>query len=118
MEENREISYIVRMLLTTIGSYGIIRVLTSCALFQVSDMAVIFGILAAAVICVYGLYGRKKHFLIVTGIIFAGLSVLSFGILRAGFCHICNDCMTALEKPYGLSLGRIAVKETAARPMH
>ena len=48
MEENREISYIVRMLLTTIGSYGIIRVLTSCALFQVSDMAVIFGILAAA----------------------------------------------------------------------
>ena len=91
MEENREISYIVRMLLTTIGSYGIIRVLTSCALFQVSDMAVIFGILAAAVICVYGLYGRKKHFLIVTGIIFAGLSVLSFG--------------------------RIAVKETAARPM-
>ena len=86
MEENREISYIVRMLLTTIGSYGIIRVLTSCALFQVSDMAVIFGILAAAVICVYGLYGRKKHFLTVTGIIFAGLSVLSFGILRAGFC--------------------------------
>ena len=69
MEENREISYIVRMLLTTIGSYGIIRVLTSCALFQVSDMAVIFGILAAAVICVYGLYGRKKHFLIVTGFI-------------------------------------------------
>lgn len=62
MEENREISYIVRMLLTTIGSYGIIRVLTSCALFQVSDMAVIFGILSAAVICVYGLYGRKKHF--------------------------------------------------------
>ena len=117
MEENREISYIVRMLLTTIGSYGIIRVLTSCALFQVSDMAVIFGILAAAVICVYGLYGRKKHFLIVTGILFAGLSVLSFGILRAGFCHIYNDCMTALEKPYGLSLGRIAVKETAARPM-
>lgn len=117
MEENREISYIVRMLLTTIGSYGIIRVLTSCALFQVSDMAVIFGILSAAVICVYGLYGRKKHFLIVTGIIFAGLSVLSFGILRAGFCHIYNDCMTALEKPYGLSLGRIAVKETAARPM-
>ena len=117
MEENREISYIVRMLLTTIGSYGIIRVLTSCALFQVSDMAVIFGILAAAVICVYGLYGRKKHFLTVTGIIFAGLSVLSFGILRAGFCHIYNDCMTALEKPYGLSLGRIAVKETAARPM-
>ena len=117
MEENREISYIVRMLLTTIGSYGIIRVLTSCALFQVSDMAVIFGILSAAVICVYGLYGRKKHFLTVTGIIFAGLSVLSFGILRAGFCHIYNDCMTALEKPYGLSLGRIAVKETAARPM-
>ena len=117
MEENREISYIVRMLLTTIGSYGIIRGLTSCALFQVSDMAVIFGILAAAVICVYGLYGRKKHFLTVTGIIFAGLSVLSFGILRAGFCHIYNDCMTALEKPYGLSLGRIAVKETAARPM-
>ena len=117
MEENREISYIVRMLLTTIGSYGIIRVLTSCALFQVSDMAVIFGILAAAVICVYGLYGRKKHFLIVTGILFAGLFVLSFGILRAGFCHIYNDCMTALEKPYGLSLGRIAVKETAARPM-
>lgn len=34
MEENREISYIVRMLLTTIGSYGIIRVLTSCALFR------------------------------------------------------------------------------------
>ena len=97
MEENREISYIVRMLLTTIGSYGIIRVLTSCALFQVSDMAVIFGILSAAVICVYGLYGRKKHFLTVTGIIFAGLSVLSFGILRAGFCHIYNDCMTALE---------------------
>lgn len=62
MEENREISYIVRMLLTTIGSYGIIRVLTSCALFQVSDMAVIFGILAAAVICVYGLYGRKSIF--------------------------------------------------------
>ncbi len=61
MEENREISYIVRMLLTTIGSYGIIRVLTSCALF-VSDMAVIFGILAAAVICVYGLYGRKSIF--------------------------------------------------------
>jgi len=117
MEENREISYIVRMLLTTIGSYGIIRVLTSCALFQVSDMAVIFGILSAAVICVYGLYGRKKHFLTVTGIIFAGLSVLSFGILRAGFCHIYNDCMTALEKPYGLSLGRIAVKETAARPL-
>ena len=42
---------------------------------------------------------------------------MSFGILRAGFCHIYNDCMTALEKPYGLSLGRIAVKETAARPM-
>lgn len=62
MEENREISYIVRMLLTTIGSYGIIRVLTSCALFQVSDMAVIFGILSAAVICVYGLYGRKSIF--------------------------------------------------------
>ena len=45
MEENREISYIVRMLLTTIGSYGIIRVLTSLELFQVSYMAVIFVIL-------------------------------------------------------------------------
>ena len=62
MEENREISYIVRMLLTTIGSYGIIRVLTSCALFQVSDMAVIFGILAAAVICVYGCTAEKSIF--------------------------------------------------------
>ena len=64
-----------------------------------------------------GCTAEKSIFLIVTGIIFAGLSVLSFGILRAGFCHIYNDCMTALEKPYGLSLGRIAVKETAARPM-
>ncbi len=117
MEENREISYIVRMLLTTIGSYGIIRVLTSCALFQVSDMAAFFGVLIAAVICVYGLYGRKKHFLTVTAVLFAGLSVLCFGTLRSGFCHIYNDCMAALEKPYGLSLGRIAVRETAARPV-
>jgi len=62
MEENREISYIVRMLLTTIGSYGIIRVLTSCALFQVSDMAVIFGILSAAVICVRTVRQEKAFF--------------------------------------------------------
>ena len=63
MEENREISYIVRMLLTTIGSCGIIRVLTSCALFQVSDMAVIFGIFGGCCyLCVRAVRQKKAFF--------------------------------------------------------
>ena len=62
MEENREISYIVRMLLTTIRIIWNYKGADFMRPFSGIGYGSDFGILAAAVICVYGLYGRKKQF--------------------------------------------------------
>lgn len=119
MEEKLGMRYMVRILFTAIGTYGIVRVLTSCALFGVSDARLLFGIGIYSVLCVVGIYTKKwvKKFLITAGIVFGTLAVLCVDILRSGMRHIYNDCMYALEKAYQLDLGRLPVSDTSGKIM-
>lgn len=114
VEEKLEMQYIVRILLTAIGSFGIIRVLTSCALPKVSDAMVVFFICIYSVLCVVGIYTKAwvKKYLMIAGSFFSVLAVVFWGALKNGLRYIYNDCMYALETPYHLDLGRLAIQET------
>lgn len=118
-EEKREMQYIVRILLTAIGSWGIIRVLTSCALPQVSDAMVVFFICIDSILCVVGIYTKEfvRKYLITAGIFFGAFAIIFMGFLKNGLRYLYNDCMYALETPYGLDLGRLAIQETDKKAM-
>ena len=114
MGNNSGIRYTARLILTMLGSYGILRVITSAALSGVSDFMVILAVCIYSVICVMGVYNRQsiKKFLCGTGAVFLVLAFMCRHTLSRGARYIYNDVMYALEKPYGLNLPKAAVVET------
>lgn len=114
MGNNSRIGYTARLVLTILGSYGILRVITSAALSGVSDFMVILAVCIYSVICVAGIYNSRsiKKFICGTGAFFLVLAFICRSVLNRGVRYIYNDIMYALEKPYGLNLPKTAVLET------
>lgn len=109
--EQNWLSLAVRMLVVITGAYGILRVLISCANLGVNNGAVAVALLVFSAVCVYALRYEKyiKKFLLTVLAVFLAAGLVFIKALNYGMRFIINDCLSALEQPYGLSLGRVTV---------
>lgn len=114
MSDNAGIKIITRIILISVGAYGILHTITSSALPEVSDFLILLMVCIYSLIYVVGVYNADsvKRFFGGVGVIFAVFAVIFSARLINGLCYIYNDCMYALERPYGLTLQRINITET------
>lgn len=110
--KKKQLEYIVKVILIWMGTSGILNTLLSCAKLPVSQslILVLGGISGTVFLILFSLPFKIRIFFMKVAAVLLGVSALAAAKnIYRGMQLVINDCLHAMEAPYGIELPRIKV---------